>query len=193
MRPMLPWCEGLFPSSLTLSHLYLTWYTLFPWKRNVPINLAGGQPLWEWELKFHNSLNMLTQRYKSLNNLKIPGMETESGRTVGETCERGLFHSSLLLKHEKQFYRAGYHQLIEPYGTLLPSTIFRRLSKYSFLFLMDKQELGEAKLPKFEGFFPLLTLWSELQTALPFICIHENTYLRMWLYLEIRPLKGWLN
>ena len=90
MRPILPWCEGLFPSSLTLSHLYLTWYTLFPWKRNVPINLAGGQPLWEWELKFHNSLNMLIQRYKSLNNLKIPGMETESGRTVGETCERGF-------------------------------------------------------------------------------------------------------
>ena len=90
MKPMLLWYEDLFPSSLTLPHLYMTWYPLFPWKRNVPINLVGGQPSWEWELKFHISLSMLTQRYKSLNNLKIPGMETESGRTVRETCERGL-------------------------------------------------------------------------------------------------------
>ena len=193
MRPILPWCEGLFPSSLTLSHLYLTWYTLFPWKRNVPINLAGGQPLWEWELKFHNSLNMLIQRYKSLNNLKIPGMETESGRTVGETCERGFISLFSSTEAWKTISPCRISSVIEPYGTLLPSTIFHWLSKYSFLFLMDKQELGEAKLPKFEGFFSLLTLWSELQTALPFICIHKNTYLRIWLYLEIRPLKGWLN
>lgn len=54
---------------------------------------------------------------------------------------------------------------------------------------MDKQELGEAEPAKFEGFFLANLFWSELQTALPFIRIHKAQYL-LWLYLEIRPLRG---
>ena len=57
---------------------------------------------------------------------------------------------------------------------------------------MDKQELGEAEPAKFEGFFLANLFWSELQTALPFIRIHKAQYL-LWLYLEIRPLRGWLS
>ena len=101
-------------------------------------------------------------------------MESESGKTEREACERAflIFLKPLFYWREKNnFTMENIVSWQSLRGTPPPSTIFGQLSKYSYS-LWTNKSWEKQNYPSLKVFLFVNLLWSELYPPHQTLCIH---------------------